>query len=59
MTHESTISYYSKLLANDKDFYRQKDKQTGQKLYAPDLWMRVHEKNKTVTVVQGQHVEPA
>jgi hypothetical protein len=42
-THEIPITYHSKDMANVKVFAdRQMDRQTGQKLYAPDLSIRRH-----------------
>jgi hypothetical protein len=46
MKYESPITYHSKDMANVKVFAdRQTNRQTGQKLYAPDLSIREH-KNK-------------
>ena len=46
MKYESSITYHSKAMANVKVFCgqtnRQTDKQTGQKLYVPDLTMWGH-----------------
>jgi hypothetical protein len=42
MKYESPITCHSKDMANVKVFA---DKQTGQKLYAPDLSIRGHKKN--------------
>ena len=43
MEYESCITYHSKAMANVKVFAdKQKDKRTGQKLYAPDLLMHGH-----------------
>jgi hypothetical protein len=45
MNYESPITYHSKDMANVKVFAdRQTDKQTGKKLYAPDLSIRGHKK---------------
>jgi hypothetical protein len=49
MKYESPITYHSKDMANVKVFCRQTDKQTdrqtGQKLYAPDLSIRGYKKS--------------
>ena len=44
--YESSISYHSKVTANIKVFCGQMDKQTEQKLFAPDLSMWRHSKFK-------------
>ena len=46
MKYESSITYHSKTMANVKLFV---DRQTGQKLYAPDLSMLGH-KNAFLTL---------
>ena len=50
--YEGPNSYISKDTANGKVFAdKQKGERTGQKLYAHDLSMRVHNKGGTVTVL--------
>ena len=55
MEYESSINYHSKAMANlkvlaDKQKYKVTDKQTGQKLHAPDLLMRRHKNHTNIAV---------
>jgi hypothetical protein len=51
-TYEIPITYHSKDMANVKSFLRT-DRQTGQKLYAPDLSIRGHKNCQLLDVDRG------
>jgi hypothetical protein len=58
MKYESPITYHSKDMANVKVFAdrQTKDRQTGQKLYAPDLSIRGH-KNIIISIMSHLKVQ--